>query len=104
MRGCVPRAKIEFLPDATREIEEAFNWYLDRSQRAAEDFLGEINRSLELITEQPEIWPRFEAEARRYVLGKFPYSVIYRQTKDGIQVIAVAHQKRKPQYWVRRLH
>jgi hypothetical protein len=32
-----------------------------------------------LIASSPAIWPNFEAGTRRYVLRKFPYSIIYRE-------------------------
>ena len=30
---------------------------------------------------------------------KFPYKVVYRNQQDGIEIIAVAHGKRRPGYW-----
>ncbi len=38
-----------------------------------------------------------------FVLPKFPYSLLYRIVdKDLIRVLAIAHHKRQPQYWVDR--
>jgi plasmid stabilization system protein ParE len=99
----VSAARVEFTPEALREIDDAFEWYFERSLKAAETFIAEATRALSLIASSPAIWPDFESGTRRYVLRKFPYSVIYRELNDGIEVIAMAHHKRRPRYWRGRL-
>jgi plasmid stabilization system protein ParE len=81
-------ARIDILRYARSEIDEALSWYLDRSVRAAEGFLREIDRGLALIAQSPELWPTFESGTRRY--------------PKGLEVVAVAHHKRRPTYWVGR--
>ena len=95
--------KVEFTPEALLEIDEAFERYLGESRRAAEAFVREVDRAVALIASSPTIWPHFEAGTRRYVLRKFPYNIIYREIPVGIEVVAVAHHKRRPRYWLRRL-
>jgi toxin ParE1/3/4 len=96
-------AKVDFTPEALREIDDAFEWYLERSPQAAEAFVREVDSAVALIASSPTIWPRFEAGTRRYVLRKFPYNIIYREIPVGLEVVAVAHHKRRPRYWIRRL-
>lgn len=96
-------AKVDFVPEALLEIEDAFEWYLERSVQAAEAFDAEIDSALALIATSPRLPPLFEAGTRRYVLPKFPYDVIYHEVEAGIEVVAVAHQKRRPRYWCSRL-
>ena len=96
-------ARVDLTPEARREIDDAFEWYLERSVQAAEAFLREATKAFALIAGSPAIWPRFEAGTRRYVLRKFPYSIIYREIPDGIEVVAMAHHKRRPRYWRGRL-
>ena len=52
---------------------------------------------------RPASGPLFEVGTRRYVLQRFPYSIIYREAEAGIDVVAIAHHKRRPRYWYRRL-
>lgn len=42
------------------------------------------------------------APFRRCLLQKFPYAIIYSIEPDHIHIIAVAHTKRKPGYWLIR--
>lgn len=96
-------ARVELIPEALREIDDAFERYFEQSVQAAEAFVRETASAFALIASSPTVWPRYEAGTRRYVLRKFPYSIIYRETPDGIEVVAVAHHKRRPKYWRRRV-
>ncbi len=95
--------KIEFTPEALREIDDAFEWYLERNRQAAEAFVREVDSAVAMVASSPKIWPYFEAGTRRYILRKFPYNIIYLEVSAGIEVVAVAHHKRRPRYWTRRL-
>ena len=55
------------------------------------------------IADFPSAWPPASTGARRYMLPGFPYQIVYRVRGDEIQIIAVAHHKRKPRNWRRRL-
>jgi hypothetical protein len=35
-------------------------------------------------------------------MRRFPYLVVYREVSTGLQVIAVAHGRRRPGYWKNR--
>ena len=41
--------------------------------------------------------------ARIVRLRRFPYVVVYLDLTETVQVIAVAHSKRRPNYWRKRL-
>src|ERR1019366_5879929 len=40
---------------------------------------------------------------RRKILKRFPYVVFFRAESDTIEVVAVAHAKRRPGFWLARL-
>lgn len=40
---------------------------------------------------------------RRVFLKAFPFAVVYRPTRDGIIVFALAHHSRRPDYWLLRV-
>jgi len=40
---------------------------------------------------------------RRVVLSRFPYIVVFRETVTEIEIVAVAHGRRRPGYWRERL-
>ena len=90
---------VEFHPAAMEESEAAREWYAERSLIAAKAFVSELNHAVVRITETPERWPYYLVDTRRYIFPRFPFSLIYRIIDDKIQIIAIAHGKRKPGYW-----
>jgi hypothetical protein len=54
---------------------------------------------IEQIGEAPERWPAHLHGTRRFMLRRFPFSVVYRPHEDFVEVVAVAHAKRRPGYW-----
>ena len=61
-----------------------------------------------LIAESPQVFslvPGVPAHlgARRCVLKKFPYLLIFLELPQAISVVAVAHGARRPGYWRSRL-
>jgi plasmid stabilization system protein ParE len=99
----MPKPALDFHPDAIDEAVAAALWYRDRSARAGERFLDEIERAVDSITEAPNRWPKYLHGTRRYVLLKFPFSIIYRASEHRLVVFAIAHAKRRPGYWKSRL-
>ena len=94
---------LQLHPEALAEADGALIWYRERSQSAARAFIAEIQHALNRIVESPQRWPLAKAGWRRYPLRRFPYSVVYREMRDFILVVAVAHGRRRPEYWRRRV-
>ena len=90
-------------PAAIEEAEAAARWYRERSPRAASRFVDEINQVIGKILAAPQRWPRGPRGTRRVKLPCFPFIVIYRESDDTIQVLAVAHGRRRPRYWKDRV-
>jgi plasmid stabilization system protein ParE len=94
---------LKFHPAARQEIKAAHAWYLRRSVQAADGFLEELIPALDRVHERPRLYPPFLFGTQRAVLDRYPFSVVYRELLDEIQILAVAHAKRRPGYWTKRL-
>jgi plasmid stabilization system protein ParE len=94
--------RIEFHPEADQELEAAKKWYQERSDLAARAFATDIADSLTKIAASPDRWPEIGSGERRFLLSRFPFSILYRVRANEIFVTAVAHQKRRPGYWRHR--
>jgi plasmid stabilization system protein ParE len=90
-------------PEAVAEAQAATQWYQERSAPAARAFLSEIDRAVEKIAEDPDIWPPYVGGTQRFLLKRFPFSLVYRLVSNKIEVVAIAHGRRKPGYWKTRL-
>lgn len=95
----MPRRAVELHPQAIEDIQGARDWYASRSAQAAAAFFDEIETGLQKIAERPEAWPMFLHETRRFLLRRYPYSLVYRVKPLTIEVVAVAHAKRRPGFW-----
>jgi toxin ParE1/3/4 len=93
---------VEFHPEARLEADAAFDYYCERSPRAAEAFYLELARADRAIRKSPESWAEYLYGTRRYLLEQFPF-VVYRVSDQRIEILAVAHGHRKPGYWAERL-
>jgi plasmid stabilization system protein ParE len=96
------RRPIELHPKALDEARAAARWYREQNASTADAFRKELDRAMEKIAEAPDMYPQHIEGTRRFLLRRFPFSVVYRETSRGIEVVAVAHEKRKPGYWGKR--
>jgi plasmid stabilization system protein ParE len=94
--------EVRFHPAARRELLHAADWYLERSPTAAAGFEEEIAHAIERITEAPERYAITRTDRRRFVLLKYPFNIVYRIREDHIEIVAVAHNSRRPGYWLGR--
>ena len=97
------RAAVRFHPAAAQEAEAAYEWYAEHSSAAAHGFREELRHAVEAVAEAPERWPRYGAHARRYLFPRFPFSLVYRLHANEVEVVAVAHGRRRPGYWRSRV-
>lgn len=95
--------QLEYLGEALGEAESAASWYAEQSPLAAAGFARELDAAIVAIEAFPEAWPSLDHRPRRYVLRRFPFSVVYRVEATRILVVAVAHGHRRPGYWTPRL-
>ncbi|MGQ0736757.1 MAG: type II toxin-antitoxin system RelE/ParE family toxin [Acidobacteriota bacterium] len=94
---------LEYLDEALAEAEAAAHWYAARSLTAASGFFDEIDAAISAIRRLPSAWPPFDHGTRRYLLRRYPFSVVYRIERHRILIVAIAHGHRRPDYWKDRL-
>lgn len=70
---------------------------------AADAFQAELERAGEAIRRSPFLWTNYLFGTRRYLLKRFPYLLVYRVVDERIEIIAVAHGRRRPGFWRHRL-
>jgi len=95
--------RVTFHPEADNEVIEAARYYETRAGELGFSFLMELESSIEQVVTNPEAYQLVSEEVRRKPFKRFPYSLLYVVEVDRIRVVAVAHQKRRPNYWRFRL-
>ncbi|MDF0643481.1 MAG: type II toxin-antitoxin system RelE/ParE family toxin [Nitrospira sp.] len=99
---------IGFSPEAVEELAEAASWYETRQSGLALRFLQDISQAQHAIQARPLSFPRLTKMAadlviRRALLSRFPYALVFLELPTEIRILAVAHAKRHPDYWLNRV-
>jgi plasmid stabilization system protein ParE len=69
--------RVEYHQGAVADVKSAVAWYQRRSPKVALDFIEELHRAADTIREAPERWPLGRNNTRRFLLWRFPFSIIY---------------------------
>ncbi len=98
-----PFVWVHFHRLASQEYLQALRWYASRSPRAAQHFRDAINQALQRIAAAPQSGPVYRGPYRWMGTRRFPYIIYYRiVSSTEVLIIAVAHRRRRPGYWMRR--
>lgn len=93
-----------FHPEAEAEHLEAVAYYEDRQPGIGAGYLAEFERVMERVCQAPVRNPIVRApDIRRARLARFPFTILYREREGAVEVLAVAHHRRRPAYWLGRL-
>lgn len=87
---------------AEAELSDAVDHYEGESPGLGAVFLAAVERAVADLVEYPESAPVLSGPYRKKVLTRFPFNLIYRLKRNEIRILAVAHQRRRPYYWLGR--
>ena len=93
--------RIELHPEADAEFAAQVECYEGKERDLGVRFYREVMTSLDWIAENP-LLPRLRKSYRRVNLKVFPFYVAYVLEEELVWVLAVAHSKKRPGYWMRR--
>ncbi|MGR9054254.1 MAG: type II toxin-antitoxin system RelE/ParE family toxin [Gammaproteobacteria bacterium] len=88
--------------EAEQDIKAAYEWYEKQSPNLGRAFLGEIEKQLVKIEENPELYAKAYKNIRRALCKRFPYSIYFVELAGKVVVIGVLHQRRSPAVWQSR--
>ena len=93
-----------FHPAAEAEHLEQVAWYAARQRAIGAYYHEHFLRTMERVCEGPRQYRvEFAPDIRRARLTPFPLTVLFRERSNGfVEVLAVAHNRRRPGYWVLR--
>jgi plasmid stabilization system protein ParE len=94
---------VEITDAAQAELDDAIDWYLREEPRAVAGFTQEYAEAIIAVGKYASSFAVYLNGTKRQLFASYPYQLVIRELPDRIQVVAVAHLKRKPGYWKRRL-
>ncbi len=92
-----------FHPEAEAEHLETVVYYETRRAGLGALYLAAFEQALDSVRDNAHRYRIVhEPDIRRVPLARFPLSIIYREAGERIEILAVAHHKRRPAYWIAR--
>src|SRR4051794_11851563 len=98
----MPPFAVEVHPLAADEAEAAERWYRERNETAALRFRRELDRAVELIAGRPEAALLMSATPDAFCCVDSLSLSSTGGVGRRVQVVAVAHARRRPHYWLQR--
>ena len=96
-------AKPLFIPEAERDVADAYDWYQARRAGLGEDFLSCVDACVQALCRSPEMYAVVHETYRRALVRRFPYAIFYEHAGDVVTVYSVFHTSRDPAKWRQRL-
>lgn len=98
---------IAFRAEASEELEDAATQYEEQRTGLGLQFLNAVDRSIDRLSRWPKAGVLYadvpaDLAVRRVPIGGFPYHVVYMEISETVVILAVAHDRRAPAYWIRR--
>ncbi len=91
--------RIHFRPEARAELVEAWAWYEEQRPGLGDDLVACVEAAISKAARQPEAYAHVYEGVRRVLVRRFPYGVFYVVEDGELLVLAVAHARRRPNFW-----
>jgi toxin ParE1/3/4 len=91
--------EVLFEPAASRELNEAADFYDLEQPGLGTAFLDAVEVALFAVAGNPAAFPVLLGATRKRVISRFPYSILYWFDEATVYVAAVAHHRQRPGYW-----
>lgn len=95
--------KVRFLPEAEAELLAEVAYYSRARSGLGKRFQLAIEAASARAVAQPFSGAPAVANTRTLAVNGFPFRLVYRVELNQLLVVAIAHHKRQPQYWVTRI-
>lgn len=96
--------RIRISTSARKELVDAIQYHEREREGLGQELAEEIDRAVRLIAERPMVGSDIGKGERKFTIDRFRYNVIYRVEEKTVFVLAIAHHRRKPNYWRKRKH
>jgi toxin ParE1/3/4 len=94
---------VRLLPEAKAEFDDSADWYERQQAGLGVDFIARIRSVIDRIAASPQMHAVVYKQARKAVVTRFPFVVIYHELPTELLVISVFHSSRDPSVWQSRV-
>ena len=86
---------------AKQDLIDVIDYLHEISESYSTIFISEFEEYLTHLEEAPELFIRVRGKYRRMYLKRFKYHIIFRIDGDVVTILAVVHEHRHPDRWMR---
>lgn len=92
-----------FHPAAEVEHLETIAYYEFKRPGLGAIYLAEFENILKLICESPQSYPvESKPDIRIKRMKRFPFTILFKEASGKVLILAIAHHRRRPSYWLGR--
>jgi toxin ParE1/3/4 len=84
---------------AQNDVREIVSYYSSQKKGLGLRFANDLELTCSAISENPLIGRPLSARTRRWLMGDFPYLVLYRVLANDVLILKIVHEKRDPANW-----
>lgn len=89
---------VYYSPGATQDVTEIIDWYSGKSITAASNFLLQLKKSEERISNNPKLFRTFRKSYKRANITRYPFTVFFKLEETTVTILAVIHFARSNKY------
>jgi len=95
--------RVRFLPAAEIEFLKEVLYYSKARTGIGLRFQAEVQAAVSRAARHPLGGAPSFKETRSILVKRFPFSVVYRPSKQEVLVVAIAPHRKRPNYWASRV-
>jgi plasmid stabilization system protein ParE len=94
---------VRFHADARFEFRQARLYYDSKQPGLGRRFVEAVENTARSFAHSPQLFRLVYEDIRKSRVPRFPYALLCREREDHIEIVAVMHLHRDPDYWKSRI-
>ncbi len=95
----MPGYHIIIQPEAEQDLDEAYQYLEGQRTGLGFELLADLTEIVELLEDNPFLFPPIYGEKRRAVIQRFKYNLIFKIVEENVFILAIMHGSRDTQRW-----
>jgi len=94
--------RARFVEEAEAEFLKEVHYYADVQAEGAKRFRVAVEEAAARALAFPMAGQPYRAKTRRVFVKGYPFFLVYLPEPEGVAILAVVHEARRPGYWLSR--
>ncbi|MDT4332269.1 type II toxin-antitoxin system RelE/ParE family toxin [Methylomonas sp. MED-D] len=86
-------------PQAREELEQAILFYQKQQAGLEKRLIDAVDDATHRVCNNPMLYRKVDDETRKCRILRFPYALVFREKAGKLEILAVMHLRKQPNYW-----